>query len=128
MPARSVIILMPHPPSVNNLYKNAGRRGRVPTPAYETWKRSAGWEVKVQHIAPIRGPVAILVEHGRRRGRVDTDNLFKAPLDLLVSLGIIEDDNTDIVTDLRGLPNVLGLVGCRVTITGMPEPKTGAGP
>ena len=114
---RTVTVTMPAPPSVNNLFKNAGRRGRVPTPAYDDWKRQAGWQVKAQRPQCVRGPVTILVEHAPRRGRVDPDNLFKAPLDLLVSLGVIEDDNARIVTELTGRPNVAGVEGCRVTIS-----------
>ncbi|TWA71882.1 crossover junction endodeoxyribonuclease RusA [Azospirillum baldaniorum] len=111
-----VTLDMPAPPSVNNLFKNV-RGGRVPTPAYDAWKQAAVWKVKAQRPEPIRGPVTILVEHGKRPGRVDPDNLFKAPLDLLVKLGLIEDDNADIVAELTGRPNVPGLTGCRVTIT-----------
>lgn len=47
------------------------------------------WPVK-----SVSGPVkiSITVERIDRRKR-DLDNLFKAPLDLLVSMGVIEDDS-----------------------------------
>lgn len=103
-------VTMPPPPSVNNLFKNAGRKGRVPTPAYEDWKRHAGWQVKAQRPAPVYGPVSVTIEHGKRRA--DLDNLNKAPLDLLVSLGVIDDD-----ANVRELHCSFGAVeGCRVTI------------
>ncbi len=111
--AHSTTVTMPPPPSVNNLFKNAGRKGRVPTPAYDDWKRHAGWQVKAQKPAPVRGPVAVTIVHGRRRA--DLDNLNKAPLDLLVSLGVIDDDS-----NVRRLVCEFGsVVGCVVTIQQM---------
>lgn len=107
---RKVTVTMPAPPSVNNLFKNAGRKGRVPTPGYDDWKRRAGWEVKAQRPECVRGPVAVTIVHGKRRA--DLDNLNKAPLDLLVSLGLIDDDSF-----VRELHCSFGDVqGCQVTI------------
>ncbi|MCM8734606.1 RusA family crossover junction endodeoxyribonuclease [Azospirillum sp. A1-3] len=109
----TITLTMPAPPSVNNLFKNLGRRGRAPTPAYEDWKRVAGWQVKAQRPQPISGPIAVTIVHGKRRA--DLDNLNKAPLDLLVSLGLIDDD-----AFVRELHCSFGEVdGCRVTIKQM---------
>lgn len=112
---RAVTITMPSPPSVNNLFKNAGRKGRVPTPAYEDWKRHAGWQVKSQQPEKVHGPVMVTIVHGRRRA--DLDNLNKAPLDLLVSLGLLDDDGPRIVQELRC--SFGDVDGCRVTISQM---------
>lgn len=107
---RAVTVEMPSPPSVNNLFKNAGRKGRVPTPAYEDWKRHAGWQVRSQRPASLHGPVSVTIVHGKRRA--DLDNLNKAPLDLLVNLGVIDDDS-----HVRELHCSFGeVIGCRVTI------------
>lgn len=108
-------VTMPAPPSVNNLFKNAGRKGRVPTAEYEDWKRKAGWHVRSQHPQTVHGPVVVTIVHGKRRA--DLDNLNKAPLDLLVSLGLIRDDGPDVVRDLHCSFGEVD--GCRVTIKQM---------
>jgi crossover junction endodeoxyribonuclease RusA len=112
---RSITVTMPAPPSVNNLFKNAGRKGRVPTPAYEDWKRQAGWQVKAQRQEAIHGPVAVTIVHGKRRA--DLDNLNKAPLDLLVSQGLIDDDS--FVRELHC--RFADVQGCEVTVQQMGE-------
>lgn len=106
---------MPSAPSVNHLFKNAGRKGRVPTAAYDDWKQRAGWIVKSQNPQPIYGPVSISIVH--KRGRADLDNLNKAPIDLLVSLGVIKDDGPSIVQELHCSFGAVD--GCVVTIRQM---------
>ncbi len=86
-------------PSVNNLFVNvSGKRGRLRGKPYRGWLKDAGWLVKLQHPASVPGLVRVLVEAPFRRGR-DLDNALKSTLDLIVQLGIVEDDN--LIDDLR---------------------------
>ena len=92
-----VRIRMPLAPSTNNLFINApkgGSRARVRSPAYRQWAQLAGWEVRTQRPRPMKGRVTLQFFHGRPdKRRRDASNYIKAPEDLLVSLGIIEDDS-----------------------------------
>lgn len=98
----AVRITCPICPSTNNLFvnrngKTAGK-GRVKGQQYQRWQTDAGWVIRIQQPAPVPGLVAILIEAPLARRR-DVDNALKPLLDLLVTLGIIEDDNR--VDDLR---------------------------
>lgn len=93
----AVRVEMPICPSTNNLFINA-RTGRTRGSQYKRWAQDAGWAVKLQHPVPVHGLVAVLIEAPLNRRR-DVDNALKPTLDLLVSLGIIEDDNR--IDDLR---------------------------
>lgn len=86
-------LVLPWPPAVNNLFFNAGNR-RVRTKRYDAWLFAAAASLKIQRITPIKGPfsISILCEPPDRRRR-DLDGLAKAPLDLLVKAGVIEDDS-----------------------------------
>lgn len=84
---------IPTPPPVNNLYANVQGYGRVKSERYRTWRQAAGWEMKAGTIpeTPITGPVRVDVVIGDRRG--DLDGRIKAPVDLLVYMGVIKDDS-----------------------------------
>ena len=96
----------PIAPSVNNLFVNRGGQlatrakgsGRVKGADYRRWLHDAGWTIKLQKPPPVAGLVAILIEAPLHRRR-DLDNALKPCLDLIVKLGLIEDDN--LVDDLR---------------------------
>ena len=92
-----VTIHLPMPPSVNNLYINAGNR-RVRSRRYRSWQEDAGWHLKAAKPDRIVGPVTVVVElfvpDKRRR---DADNMNKPVLDLLVAHGVIEADDRRIV-------------------------------
>ena len=87
-----VHLRLPFPPSLNNLFKNVAR-GRARTQRYEAWAHEAGWLLRQQYPGRVAGPfnVALVFERPDKRRR-DLDGLAKAPLDLLVTLGIIEND------------------------------------
>jgi len=93
-----ITIALPYPPSVNGAFRNVTGRGRVKTARYLTWARAAQNEIINQrtqwHEKSISGLVHVSVTVNRpdRRKR-DLDNLLKAPLDLLVDMGVIEDDS-----------------------------------
>lgn len=86
------------PPSTNNLFPSRGTLGggRRKSGEYRQWLTAAGWAVKLQVpglVAPLfRGPVAVVVDCGLDR-RGDLDNRLKAPLDLLVRMGVLADDS-----------------------------------
>lgn len=100
----SVRLLLPTPPSTNNLFINrcGALAGRGKTVGYKLWLHEAGWLIKQQlgAFSPplVAGIVAvdILAPLNRRR---DLDNALKALLDLIVKMGIISDDN--LIDDLR---------------------------
>jgi len=101
---QEVCLIIPRPPSVNACYGNrrAGQkgRGRYVTPDYRKWREAAGRAVMAAGRMPrFDGAVEIEIratdpEDNRTR---DGDNLTKPTLDLLVSLGIIADDDRKIV-------------------------------
>jgi Holliday junction resolvase RusA-like endonuclease len=97
---RSVQLSLPKPPSVNNLFVNHPHgRGRFPSGEYKAWRIEASSKVRLQRPMFFRGPVtlSLVVEEGNR---CDLDNLMKAPIDLLVELGIIEGDGPGIVKQI----------------------------
>ncbi len=98
-----VRIELPFPPSVNALYRAVGGRS-ILSERYRKWKAEAGTLLMSQRPAKLTGPVSILVElcptDKRRR---DIDNAgFKAVLDLLVTMRIIEADDSRCVREITG--------------------------
>ena len=94
--------LIPIPPSANNLYRNAGSRGRVKALEYTRWQQVASFAVPVP-ARPLDEPyeVEIAVPVNRRR---DIANCEKAIIDLLVARGVIRDDRwVDKLTIRRAL-------------------------
>ncbi len=84
---------LPYPPTVNNLFFNV-RHGRVKTDAYRAWLENAGHAINVQGKKRICGPVSLsigLVRPDKRKR--DLSNTIKSVEDLLVSMGVIEDDS-----------------------------------
>ncbi len=109
-------LLIPFPPSTNNLF--AGKTKRFPSRRYKAWREEAVRIVVAQRPLPsFNAPVAITLSIGRpdKRKR-DLDNLFKAPLDLLVEAGILADDCLIHRLSASWAPDV---VGCRVEIEQM---------
>lgn len=86
-------LILPFPPSLNGLFID-GRKRRAISKAYENWLVLAGAAVLQQRPKPVAGPfrLHVVLERPDRRAR-DLDNYLKAPLDLLVKTGVIEDDS-----------------------------------
>ena len=106
-------LLLPLPPSVNNLF--AGRTKRFPSKLYRAWRTEAGAALAAQRPLPsFSESVEVTLSIGKpdRRKR-DLDNLFKAPLDLLVEFGVLADDHLVHRLSASWAPDV---VGCRVEI------------
>lgn len=86
--------ILPFPPSVNAMYANVPRVGRVKTKAYRAWFKLAATQIRLQRGRLIPGPVEIAIRITRPDNRRrDIDNLSKAVLDLMVAMAIIEDDS-----------------------------------
>lgn len=93
-------IVLPLPPSTNNLYANVRGVGRLKTKAHKAWINEAGY-------APIAGAWRRLTEeagngipwqliitaYGLRKGR-DVSNCIKAVEDLVCAMTGLEDCNT----------------------------------
>ena len=91
---------LPFPPSSNMLFRSA-QMGRKKTAKYKEWIREAGFILMQQRPHKHQGPISIsiIVCPPDKRLR-DLDNLLKAPLDLLVRHGVIEDDNSQFLKSL----------------------------
>lgn len=85
------MVYVPVPPSLNKLWISTAH-GRVRSPVYRTWAKSAGWEVLRQTVGlqtvTCRYNMEIRVPVSRR----DTGNWEKAIGDLLESVGIVSND------------------------------------
>ncbi len=88
-----ILIYLPFPPSVNEMFANNNRagRGRILSTFYRAWKEEAGWMLKAQKIKPYIGRFRLGIQlDDSHRG--DCDNRVKAVSDLLVSNGIVQGD------------------------------------
>jgi len=85
---------LPLPPSVNALYANVPKRGRVRSARYRTWLNAAGWALAEQRPRKVSGDYVLWLwcerPDGRRR---DIGNLEKPISDLLVAHGVVGDDS-----------------------------------
>ena len=86
------IIDLPLPPSVNQLFANAGKRGRVRTPKYDAWTVEAGWALARQHPGCVSGRYALEI-YIQADARFDLGNAEKALSDLLVRHCVVQDDS-----------------------------------
>lgn len=88
------------PPSVNRVWRHAGTRVYKDT-RYVAWQRTAGRQVMAKR--PGRFPpgtqVAVIIRAGKAKRARDLDNYGKGILDLIQSLGIVDNDRN--VSDLR---------------------------
>ena len=86
-----IIITLPAPPTTNNLFLNIPGRGRVMSRRYKSWRHEAGWDVKSQRPGRIAGEyeIDIALPAGLTG---DLDNYAKPVSDLIVELGIVDDD------------------------------------
>lgn len=88
-----MILGLPFPPGVNNLFATVGRR-RIRTRRYEAWLAGAGAALMEQRPPKVRGPFRLTITAVRPdRRRRDLDGIVKAPLDLLVKHQVVEDDS-----------------------------------
>lgn len=123
-----IVILLPFPPSTNNLFVN-GLRGRFPSQKYADWITEAGWELKRQRPSKTLGPVSLHFEFqsGRDKRKRDITNLLKAPEDLLVKFGVIEADDNTIVKEISACWSEC-VEGVCIKITPIGDDHDGTGP
>lgn len=81
------------PPSVNEMYRNVQKRGRVKTTGYKRWCVYACAAIKGRVPAKdcVRGKFAVAINLPKAM-RGDIDNRVKGILDALVTSGRIDDD------------------------------------
>lgn len=112
-PASYARLVLPRPMSTNALFRNVEGRGRVETSEYRSWQKDCRDWLRAQMPLPrFLQPVQVTLFLGEVGvGNMDADNGAKAPIDLLVSLGVIKNDSRRWVRlaqqvwvpDLRGL-------------------------
>jgi len=86
-------VILPMPPSVNNLFPSGKSGKRFQSPEYKAWIVQATpimRTMKVPDTLPVRYKYTLL---GKMRRSNDGGNKEKAIMDLAVSCGIIPDDN-----------------------------------
>lgn len=108
-------LTLPVPPSVNTMFRNVPKVGRVKTKVYRKWLQEADQYFLMQkkRIAEIRGEYEVSIKLPKTT-RGDVDNRTKAILDFLASREVTGDDrNCRKVTIERSAENGL----CEVTVT-----------
>jgi crossover junction endodeoxyribonuclease RusA len=82
-----------YPPSANKIWRRSGKRIHRST-QYVDWLEAEGWNIINQRQGGVSGPyrLAIFAVRPDRRRR-DIDNLLKPLNDLLVSVGVVDDDS-----------------------------------
>ena len=93
---QAITVILPVPPSVNAMYRNVLRVGRVKTAAYKTWQAEA-LQTAIAHGAKgqITGAYAIHIEIDRPdiKRRRDLGNYLKAIEDFCVAARYVADDS-----------------------------------
>lgn len=112
-----VTLTLKLPPSVNALYRNVARVGRVKTAAYRSWVTAAHYSIIAQAIPPrlVEPPYHISIRLPLRM-RGDASNRVKAIEDALVKAGVLSDDSRVYALTVRRDEEISADV-CRVTIT-----------
>lgn len=94
-----VTLELPFPPSVNSIWRFAGRSAYA-SKEYTAWKRAADNAFTEQRSqktvgTPIKGAfeVTMTFSETRRRWNTDLDNRIKVTLDALQRFGLIENDS-----------------------------------
>lgn len=102
----SVRLVLPVPPSVNNLYTNSPK-GRTRSKKYKDWARDACDAAKTQkslRAAPVPCRVTVSITGGTGFStQRDIDNCLKPVIDLLKDLGVIANDNVTVVAEVKAL-------------------------
>jgi len=103
------------PPSTNNLYANVQGRGRVKTTKYRDWLMAAGLMLKRQGIQRMTGRVDIVISLEDRHPTRDASNCTKPVEDLLVQMGVLQDDRAKFVRSIQAVWAPIS--GIRIDIT-----------
>lgn len=119
-----IVLTLPVPPSLNNAFVNT-HRGRVKSAGYKAWLRVASAEAMMQRQRRIAGryDLAVLLP---RSMRGDIDNRIKPISDLMVTLGLIDDDSlADSVMARRS--DGVSAGQCIISIHAVSPPPMGVG-
>lgn len=83
---------LPYPPSANKLWTRT-RYGMRKTDAYNDWLERAAVAARKQKPCAVHGPYKLSLHATRPdKRRRDLDNIIKPTSDLLVCVGVIDDD------------------------------------
>lgn len=92
-----MILSLPFPVGVNNMYPTNRAGRRFTSDDYKAWKSAAQTRLLEQHglnHPRIKGPFSIdIILMRRDRRKTDLDGRIKAILDFLTQSGVIEDDS-----------------------------------
>lgn len=83
-------IILPIPPTANTIWRRSGRRIHL-SPDYTAWRNDAGNVLMAARFPKYAGRYALAIDLPRKM-RGDLDNRVKGLSDLLVLMGIVEDD------------------------------------
>lgn len=111
---------LPWPPTTNKIWRAYKGRNILSAPA-RAWRKQAEQELMVQKPKAVKGPVELFIRlSSPTNRRFDLDNRCKAPIDLLVHMGVIEDDNDAIVRRLVVEP-ADDMTGVEIAVTSLGE-------
>ena len=115
---KSFSATLPFPPSVNNLFLNVSRGGRVKTAKYRAWEKQADAAMP-SGIVRLQGEVLAVYTLGRPdKRRRDVANCEKAISDTLTRWGVLEDDSQIVDIRLRwGSGDEVKPGECRVSLS-----------
>lgn len=102
------------PPSLNHMFVNAKRKGRIKSREYAAWQIRSCLQLRRQPAWHVPGKVRIRLTFARQDTRADLDNLIKPILDLLMASGRIADDRN--VVELAAAFQA-GVTGTRIEIS-----------
>jgi Holliday junction resolvase RusA-like endonuclease len=91
-PVPFVTLQFAAPPSVNASTRNVPGKGRVRTKDYSDWLKEAGWQLNMQKPGHVAGKYHLTMKVRRASLRRDLDGYLKLVLDLLVNMGVTDDD------------------------------------
>lgn len=95
-----LVLHLPFPPSLNNLFINVRGKGRAPSARYAAWRRRATQAMWGQRMIVFDCPVIISIVF-EDAGCADIDNLSKGVIDHLVHHRLIQDDSRPIVREVH---------------------------
>jgi len=87
-------LTLPYPPSVNRLWRSAGRAKVYRSDVYNTWRKAALWQISTRFKGePVSVPYKLTINAVRPdKRRRDLGNLEKAISDILQDAGVVKDD------------------------------------
>lgn len=108
------VFVLALPPTTNNLFINILKRGRVISPTYRAWKAACPQFAGQMIVGPVTIEYVYTWPDKRKR---DGQNYMKAPLDWLVSQGVLQDDNWELVVSEKWSHKGINKINPTVEIT-----------